>query len=130
MKFTGSDASKRVFILKHITPDTKEMKTNTVFALKQHIFKALFNHYFSDLKMNVILRGKTKEIVQTIVKNGYANTQSEAIRLAIIDFGNNYLNESEIVNKKLDSIDRDISKGKRKVLTAEQALGKHARHLK
>ncbi|PIO03606.1 hypothetical protein COT57_00470 [Candidatus Micrarchaeota archaeon CG09_land_8_20_14_0_10_55_25] len=80
--------------------------------------------------MNVILRGKTKEIVQAIVNTGYANTQSEAIRLAIVDFGNNYLNEPEIVNRKLDAIDQDISNGKRRVLNAKQALGKYAKHVK
>ncbi|OIO28356.1 hypothetical protein COX86_01310 [Candidatus Micrarchaeota archaeon CG_4_10_14_0_2_um_filter_60_11] len=80
--------------------------------------------------MNVILRGKTKEIVQAIVQTGYANSQSEAIRLALIDFGNNYLNETEMVNRKLDAIDRDISNGKSRTLNAEQALGRHAKHLK
>jgi len=80
--------------------------------------------------MNVILRGKTKEIVQAIVQTGYANSQSEAIRLALIDFGNNYLNETEMVNRKLDAIDRDISNGKSRTLNAEQALGWHAKHLK
>ena len=80
--------------------------------------------------MNVILRGKTKEIVETMVKEGYANTQSEAVRLAIVDFGEHHLNEVELVNRKLDKIDKEIKEGKRKLLNADQALGKYAKHLK
>ena len=80
--------------------------------------------------MNVILRGRTKEILETLVKEGYANSQSEAIRLAIINFGQQHLNETEMVNRKLDSIDQDIKAGKRKLLNSSQALGKYAKHLK
>ena len=80
--------------------------------------------------MNVILRGKTKEIAETMVKEGYANTQSEAIRLALVDFGQHYLSEVELVNRKLDRIDEEIKSGKRKLLTSEEALGSYAKHLK
>ena len=80
--------------------------------------------------MNVALRGKTKEIVETMVEEGYANTQSEAVRLAIIKFGEEHLGEEEMVSNKLDRIDAQISSGKRKLLNAKQALGVHAKHLK
>ncbi|HIH15906.1 MAG TPA: hypothetical protein HA252_00690 [Candidatus Diapherotrites archaeon] len=80
--------------------------------------------------MNVALRGKTKQILETMVQDGYANTQSEAIRLAIVHFGNEYLDEETLVNRKLDAIDKEISEGKRRLLTPEQALGAHAKHLK
>ena len=80
--------------------------------------------------MNVILRGKTKQIVESMVKKGYANTQSEAIRLAIVRFGQENLDEIEMVNRKLDRIDQEVREGKRKVLTAHQALGKYAKYLK
>ena len=80
--------------------------------------------------MNVILRGKTKEIAETMVKEGYANTQSEAIRLALVDFGQHYLSEVELVNRKLDRIDEEIKSGKRKLLASEEALGSYAKHLK
>lgn len=80
--------------------------------------------------MNVILRGRTKEIVETLVKEGYANSQSEAVRLAIVDFGQHHLNEVELVNRKLDRIDQDIKAGKRKLLTADEALGSYAKYLK
>lgn len=80
--------------------------------------------------MNVILRGKTKEIVETLVKEGYANSQSEAVRLAIIDFGQHYLSEVELVNRKLDRLNKDIEEGRSRLLTPEEALGKYAKFLK
>jgi len=48
------------------------------------------------LFMNVILRGKTKEIVETMVEEGYANSQSEAVRMAIVDFEQHHLSEVEL----------------------------------
>lgn len=80
--------------------------------------------------MNVILRGRTKEIVQTLVKQGYANSQSEAVRLAIVDFGRQHLGEVEMVNRKLDRLDKNIEEGKSRLLTPEEALGKYAKLLK
>lgn len=80
--------------------------------------------------MNVDLRGKTKAIAQTMVEKGYASTQSEAIRLALFSFEKEHLSEVELVNKKLDRIDDLIKQGKRKSLTAEEALGSYAKHLK
>lgn len=80
--------------------------------------------------MNVILRGKTKEIAETMVEEGYANTQSEAIRLALVDFGQHHLGEVELVNKKLDKIDQEIKEGKRKLLKADEALGSYAKYAK
>jgi len=80
--------------------------------------------------VNVILRGKTKEIAETIVEEGYANSQSEAIRLALVDFGEHHLNEAGLVNKKLDAIDLAIKTGKRKLLNASDALGDYAKFAK
>ena len=80
--------------------------------------------------MNVILRGKTKEIVETLVKEGYANSQSEAVRLAIVDFGQHHLSEVEMVNRKLDKLNKDIEEGRSRLLTPEEALGKYAKVLK
>ncbi len=80
--------------------------------------------------MNVDFRGRTKQILESMVEKGYANTQSEAARLAIVQFGEEHFNEAELVNKKLDRIDQDIEAGKRKILNADQALGEYAKHLK
>lgn len=86
--------------------------------------------YVGGMCMNVILRGKTKEIVETMVEEGYANSQSEAIRLTVIDFGQHHLGEVELVNSKLDRLNKDIEEGRSKLLTADEALGKYAKFLK
>jgi len=80
--------------------------------------------------MNVTLRGRTKQILKNMVEEGYANTLSEAIRLAVITFGESHVSEEELVARKLDGIDKKIKQGKRRLLTAEEALGAHAKHLK
>lgn len=80
--------------------------------------------------MNVDFRGRTKQILENMVEEGYANTQSEAARLAIVQFGEEHFSEVELVNRKLDKIDQDIKAGKRKLLNADQALGKYSKHLK
>ena len=80
--------------------------------------------------MNVILRGKTRAIVETMVVEGYANTKSEAVRLALVNFGKEHLGEVELVNRKLDRMDQEIKAGKRKLLNADQALGKYSKYLK
>ena len=80
--------------------------------------------------MNVDFRGRTKQILENMVEEGYSNTQSEAARLAIIQFGEEHFNEVELVNKKLDRIDQGIKAGKRKLLNADHALGEYAKHLK
>jgi Arc/MetJ-type ribon-helix-helix transcriptional regulator len=80
--------------------------------------------------MNVVLKGVTKQIVEEMVKAGYANTKSEAIRLSITNFRQNRMNEEELVNRKLDRIDEQVKTGKRKLLNAKQAMGPYAKHLK
>lgn len=80
--------------------------------------------------MNVNLRGRTRQILDSMVEEGYANTLSEAIRLAIISFGKTHISDEQLVSRKLDRIDKEIREGKRKVLGAEEALGYYAKHLK
>ncbi len=80
--------------------------------------------------MNVILKGKTKAIAEAMVEEGYANTQSEAIRLALVDFEQRHLGEVELVNLKLDHIDHAIKAGKRKLLNVDEALGNYSKHAK
>ena len=80
--------------------------------------------------MNVVLRGRTKQILESMVEEGFANTQSEAVRLAVISFGEEHFSEEELVNKKLDFLDREIKNGKRKLLNADQALGSYSKYAK
>ncbi len=81
-------------------------------------------------RMNVNLRGKALQALEDIVAEGYANTKSEAIRLAILDFGRKNVGEVDIVERKLDKIDREISAGKRKLLNADEAMGRYAKYLR
>jgi hypothetical protein len=40
------------------------------------------------------------------------------------------LKEQELVNRKLDRIDKEIKEGKRRLLGPKEALGKYAKNLK
>lgn len=80
--------------------------------------------------MNVNLRGKALQALEEMVAEGYANTKSEAIRLAILDFGRKNAGEVELVNRKLEKINKEISAGKRKLLTADEAMGRYAKYLR
>ena len=84
-----------------------------------------------ELKLPVVYPRKLcKAVVETMVKEGYANSQSEAIRMAIMDFGQHHLGETDLVNEKLDKIDSEIAKGKRKLLNSKDALGEYAKYVK
>ena len=80
--------------------------------------------------MNIVLRGRTKQILENMVEEGFANTKSEAVRLAVISFGEEHFSEVDLVNRKLDFIDGEIKDGKRKLLNANQALGSFSKHAK
>ncbi|MFQ5406541.1 MAG: HIT family protein [Candidatus Micrarchaeia archaeon] len=54
----------------------------------------------------------------------------EAIRTAVVPFGEDHLSEVELVNRKLDKIDKEIRVGKTKLLNADRALGVHSKHVK
>lgn len=79
--------------------------------------------------MNVNLRGKTLEVLESMIKHGYAHTKSEAIRLAILNFEKDH-EEDILVVKKLDRIDKEIKEGKRRLLNSKEALGVYAKHIK
>jgi Arc/MetJ-type ribon-helix-helix transcriptional regulator len=80
--------------------------------------------------MNVNLRGKALQALENMVAEGYANTKSEAIRLAILNFGRKASSADELVERKLDKIDREISAGRRKLLNADEAMGRYAKHVR
>ncbi len=65
-----------------------------------------------------------------MITKGYANTKSEAIRLAILSFGESYNIENILIERKLDKIDNEIKKGKSRVLNAKETLGIYAKHVK
>ncbi len=107
---------------------------NRKYASKAYINKAYLNHIHQICGagmdgMNVILRGKALQIINSMVKNGYANTKSEAIRLAVLSFWDRRTEEEILVSRKLDRIDKDVREGKRKTLNAKEALGEYAKYL-
>ena len=76
----------------------------------------------------MVLNGQKANIVTmdtvTIHKKEYLVLKKKAKELDALK------SEEEMVAKKLDALDRDIKNGKRKLLTAEQALGSYAKHVK
>ncbi len=80
--------------------------------------------------MNVTLRGRVRQILDNMVQEGYANTKSEAIRLAILNFGEEHIEEEVMVKAKLDKINKEIKEGKRKLLSSKEALGVYAKYVK
>ncbi|MDE1823244.1 MAG: hypothetical protein KGI00_04335 [Candidatus Micrarchaeota archaeon] len=80
--------------------------------------------------MKINLGGKTRKVLYSMIKEGYASTESEAIRLAIFNFWKSRIKEEISVKKKLDRIDRQIKEGKRKVLNSKEALGVYAKYVK
>lgn len=80
--------------------------------------------------MNVTLKGRVEQILDVMVKEGYANTKSEAIRFAILSFGEEHVNEEILVKEKLDKIDNEIKEGKRRALKSKDALGAYAKYAK
>ena len=80
--------------------------------------------------MNVTLRGRVSQILEDMIAAGYANTKSEAIRLAILNFGEKHVDEGLMVKAKIDKINKEIKGGKRKLLNSKKALGDYAKYAK
>ena len=98
--------------------------------IQNELFINCLNLFILGENMNVTVKGVTEEILNKMIKDGYASTKSEAIRLAIISFGKDqkYL-ETEMVNRKIAYIDEQVKLGKRKMLSPEEALGKYAKYI-
>lgn len=79
---------------------------------------------------NVTVKGVTEEILNKMIKDGYASTKSEAIRLAIISFGKSKQDlEIELVNRKIAYIEEQVRLGERKSLSPKDALGKYEKYI-
>ncbi len=75
--------------------------------------------------LNVVLRGVSREVLEKMISRGYANTQSEAIRLAVISFGKNEQILDELAAKNAEKINSEIKRGRHKVLSVKQLSKKH-----
>ncbi|MCD6522563.1 MAG: hypothetical protein J7K68_02350 [Candidatus Diapherotrites archaeon] len=74
--------------------------------------------------------GIIEQILEKAVELGIAKTKTEALRLAVLELNNKYNLlerniEDELAIKKMQKIDREIAKGRRKLLSEKQALGKY-----
>ena len=89
--------------------------------------------------MNITLKleGFPEEVINEMLNKKIATNKTEAIRLAIMDYSEHhklkrlgYSENDQLAVKKMQQIDKEISEGKRKVLTPKQALGeKYAKML-
>ena len=101
-------------------------KARDSFLIQNESFKSSsFHTTFGVSEMNVVVKGAPKQVLETMLKCGYASTQSEAIRLALFWFGQSKLNQDELAAKKMDKIYKDIKSGKRKTYTLDEMIKTH-----
>jgi len=85
------------------------------------------------LDIHAKFSGDVAETIEMMISRGRAASKTEAIRLAVIDYREHHLSqeiEDELAVRKMQKIDEEIAKGKRKVLSAKEALGeKYAKML-
>lgn len=84
----------------------------------------------------VHLDGSVEETLKRLVEAGFFKTKAEAVRAGILELGKEYCvvkTREELMDElavaKMQKIDEEIKQGKRRVLTAKQALGKYAKFL-
>jgi len=67
--------------------------------------------------INIELRGYTADILEKILKEGYAKTKTEAIRLALFEFDQIHrLTEDELYAKASQKILKEISAGRERTV--------------
>ncbi|MFH1256998.1 MAG: hypothetical protein V1494_06955 [Candidatus Diapherotrites archaeon] len=74
--------------------------------------------------MNVILRGKSKETLELMIEAGYANSLSEAIRLAITHFG-----KEHFVGEKSARLEKQLKESSLNALQSEDNSKDYLKHL-
>ncbi len=73
--------------------------------------------------VNIELQGYTSEVVESMLKKGYAKTKTEAIRLALFEFDQEHrLTEDKLYAKAAEKILGEISKGREKVKKLDLSL--------
>ncbi len=84
----------------------------------------------------VHLDGAVEETMDLLVKTGFFKTKAEVVRAGILGLGERYHSVKtreeyldELAVKKMEMLEEEVRKGKRKLLTAEQALGSYAKYL-
>lgn len=84
----------------------------------------------------VHLDGEVEKALLRLVEAGFFKTKAEAVRAGILELGKEYQvikSREELLDelavRKMERLEDEIKSGKRKVLTAKQALGKYAKYL-
>lgn len=84
----------------------------------------------------VHLDGSVNETLKRLVEAGFFKTKAEAVRAGILELGKEFQvvkSREELLDelavRKMEQIDEEMRTGKRKVLTAKQALGKYAKYV-
>ncbi len=88
------------------------------------------------MMLNLRIEGLVEEVINELVRTGIASSKSEAIRLTILHYNEDYgikpirefIND-ELAIAKMQRIDREIEAGKKKLLTKKDILAKYP-HLK
>jgi Arc/MetJ-type ribon-helix-helix transcriptional regulator len=80
----------------------------------------------------VRLKGKPKECMDQLLKEGYFNTRSEIVRLGVIELSRRYLNndiskeELKLVGKAVERDLKDIKKSGKKLYSEEDFKKKYS----
>ena len=84
----------------------------------------------------VRLDGSVEDVLNRLVEAGFFKTKAEAVRAGILELGKEYQvvkSRQELLDelaiRKMEQADGEMRQGRRKVLTAKQALGAYAKYL-
>ena len=77
--------------------------------------------------VNFDLGGDLEAYVLARIRAGYATSKSEVIRTSLLMA--KQAEEDHLAVLKMQKIDTEIASGKRKLLTAKEAMGKYAKYL-
>lgn len=73
--------------------------------------------------VNIELQGYTSEVVDSMLKRGYAKTKTEAIRLALFEFDQEHeLTDDRLYAEAAGKILGEISKGREKTRKLDPSL--------
>ena len=82
------------------------------------------------MNINLKLSGIAETVIQDMIESGYAASKTEAIRMALVSFKDKFLDkETELVIRKIQSRDKEISEGNGEWVGRKEALGEYAKYL-
>ena len=85
------------------------------------------------INIHAQFRGVIAETIEQMIQSGRAASRTEAIRLAVLDYGERHLSDEKLDRlavRKMQRMDDELKEGKRKLISSKQALGKYSKLLK